>query len=75
MQTLEFDTVIDEKRVLSLTLPAGVSLGPARVMVVLEPGETVKRPSPETVKALKAFHKGRRLDGISLRELREEGRR
>ena len=34
-----------------------------------------KRPSPETVQALKAFHKGRRLNGITLRELKEEGRR
>ena len=49
----------------------------ARVTVadMLKPGEPVKRPSQETVKALKAFHKGRRLDGITLRELREEGRR
>ena len=74
MQTLEFKAVIDERRILSLTLPADVSTGPARVTVTLEPGEPVKRPSPETVKALKAFHKGRRLDGMSLRELREEGR-
>lgn len=75
MQTPEFNAVMDEKRTLSLVLPAEVSLGPTRVMVMLEPGEARKRPTPETVKALKAFHIGRRLDGMSLRQLREEGRR
>ena len=78
MQTLQFQAVIDEKRILSLVLPDSVRPGKAAVTVVLEEEESakaVKSPSDEEFEELMNFHKGRRLDGITLEELKEEGRR
>ena len=78
MQAFKFKTVIDETHTLSLVLPSTVRPGTTDVTVVLEvdePVKTVKSPSPETVEALRTFHKGRRLNGLTLRELKEEGRR
>ena len=36
---------------------------------------TRERPLKETIEALREFRKGRTLDGLSLRDLIEEGRR
>jgi len=41
----------------------------------LVPIERRKRTPGEAVEAIKEFRKGHRLDGISIRELIEEGRR
>ena len=81
MQTLQFQAVIDEKRILSLVLPSTVRLGKASVTVVLEedePRETVgvaKSAAEEAYEALLHFGDGRRLGGLSIKELVAEGRR
>jgi len=81
MQALKFKTVIDEKRTLSLPLPADVGLGLTDVIVLLEtptPQAPISVDNPlsdEEFEELMNFHKGRRLDGITLEELKEEGRR
>jgi len=81
VQTLKFDAVIDEKRTLSLVLPDSVRPGKAEVTVVLEldaSGETtgaVKSPAEEAYEALLRFGDGRRLGGLSIKEMVAEGRR
>ena len=81
MQALKFKTVIDEKRTLSLPLPADIGLGMTDVIVLLEgvgaseSPPAAQSPSDEEFEAFMNFHKGRRLDGITLSELKEEGRR
>ena len=46
---------------------------PVARLVPVEP--TPARPLAETIAALKAFREGHRLDGMSLRDLIEDGRR
>ena len=81
MQTLKFKAVIDETHTLSLVLPSTVRPGTADVTVVLEmdePRETAgaaKSAAEEAYEALLRFGDGRRLGGISIKELVAEGRR
>ena len=45
-------------------------------VATLQPADSTKRmTASDTIDQLKKFSKGRRLDGLSLRELIEEGRR
>jgi prevent-host-death family protein len=45
-------------------------------VAILEPADNAKRkPSRETIAQIKAFRVGRRLDGLTIREMIEEGRR
>lgn len=45
-------------------------------VATLQPADSTKRmTASDTIDQLKKFRKGRRLDGLSLRELIEEGRR
>ncbi len=45
-------------------------------VAVLQPVDRSKNiPVAETIAALKEFQEGRRLDGLSIREMIEEGRR
>ena len=46
---------------------------PIAELVPLVGGE--KAPLEETIAAIRSFRKGRRLDGISIRDLIEEGRK
>lgn len=78
MQTLTFKTVIDERRMLSLSLPKTIRTGAADVVVTLnddDPWEPAKFPSDETFSSLMRFGDGRRLGGLSIREMAAEGRR
>ncbi len=76
MQTLKFKTIIDEERVLSLTLPADIRPGTADVIVMLEDDERPGAPlSNELYEELLRFGDGRRLGGLSIREMAAEGRR
>lgn len=44
-------------------------------VAVLHPaGETPTLPPEEVITALKTFRRGRRLNGLSVQEMREEGR-
>ena len=78
VQTFTFKTTIDEKRVLSLALPADIRPGAADVIVMLEDDESgslVKPVSDEMFDALMCFGDGRRLGGLSIKEIAAEGRR
>ena len=80
MSVARFTTVIDESRHLSLTLPPDMHAGPVEVIVRQEvlSAKTPfpkKRVSDEEHAEMLAFHKGRRLNGLTIRELKEEGRR
>ncbi len=78
MSTLKFKTVIDERRTLSLTLPATTRPGMADVIVMLKddaPWEPVASPSDEVFDALMRFGDGRRLGGLSIRKMAAEGRK
>ena len=83
MQTLKLDAVIDEAHTISLVLPANFRPGKAEVIVMVDANEPkadkpktpFKRMSDEEFEKLMHFGDGRRLDGISLRELIMEGRR
>ncbi len=45
-------------------------------VATLQPADsTRKTPLPEVISQLKNFRRGRRLDGLSIREMIEEGRR
>ena len=46
-----------------------------RPVAVLVPAVEGARPLTETIEALRRFRRGRRLDGLSLREMIEDGRR
>ena len=81
MQTLHFEAVIDESRTLSLALPGHVRPGMARVTVTVDTdtpsADPGAGPSPAEMayEKLLRFGDGRRLDGISIKELVAEGRR
>ena len=78
MQTLRFNAVIDERRTLSLVLPDGVCPGKAEVIVTVgmeEPGPKFTPMSDEEFEKLMRFGDGRRLGGLSLKEMAAEGRR
>ena len=45
------------------------------VAVLQPPAQSKRRPTGEVIAALKQFRAGRRLEGLSIRELIEEGRR
>ena len=81
MQTLNFDAVIDERRTLSLVLPGNIRPGKAKVTVMLEDGgsmkidRTAKSTADEILEAFMRFGDGRRLDGITIKEMAAEGRR
>jgi prevent-host-death family protein len=45
-------------------------------VAILEPAGSTKKMTPrDTIDQLKKFRKGRRLDGLSLKEMIQEGRR
>ena len=46
-----------------------------RPVAVLVPAAEGARPLAEMIEALRRFRRGRRLDGLSLREMIEDGRR
>ena len=81
MQAFKFKTVIDETHTLSLVLPSTVRPGTADVTVVLEMDEprktagTSESPTDELLERLMRFGDGRRLGGLSIKELAAEGRR
>ena len=78
MQTLKFETVIDETHTLSLVLPDNVRPGKAEVLVTVDVDEPEASFTPMTDKEfdeLMRFGDGRRLGDISLKELIAEGRR
>ncbi len=72
MQAMKFKATIGANRILSLTLPASVRPGAADVIVLLEDDETwlpEKIPSDEVFEELLRFGDGRRLGGLSIREM------
>lgn len=76
MQTIKLKGVVDEDRKLSLTLPPGTRAGMVDVIVLVEESDTIPLSmSDGSFAELMNFHKGHRLDGISLKELVSEGRR
>ena len=81
MQTLNFDAVIDERRILSLVLPDSIRPGRAKVTVMLETErpldktDSVKSAAKAAYDELLRFGDGRRLGGLSIKELVAEGRR
>lgn len=78
MQAVKMKAAIGENRTLSLTLPATVRPGMADVIVLLEEDETrvpAKFPSDSVFEELLHFGDGRRLDGLSIKEMLAEGRR
>lgn len=76
MQTIKLRGLVDEERKLSLTLPPGVPAGMVEVIVLVEePEGEQSKPADNSFAELMAFHKGRRLDGVPLKELVAEGRR
>ena len=82
MSVARFTTVVDEKRFLSVTLPPEIQAGQVEVVVWQTSAESKRKggkggggPSDETHAALLAFHKGHRLNGLTLKQLKEEGRR
>jgi len=79
MSVARFTTAVDERRLLSVTLPPDIQAGQVEVVVWQTSAEAKRKggggPSDETHAALLAFHKGRRLNGLTLKQLKEEGRR
>ncbi len=78
MQALKFKTFIDEKRVLSLTLPADTRPGAADVIVLLSDDESKPANPPMSdalFEELLHFGDGRTLGGLSIREMAAEGRK
>ncbi|MCL2640749.1 MAG: hypothetical protein FWD53_07890 [Phycisphaerales bacterium] len=82
MSIARFTTVVDERRHLSVTLPPDIQAGQVEVIVWQASAEAKRKgvgggkgPSDETHAALLAFHKGRQLNGLTLKQLKEEGRR
>ena len=81
MPFMTFEAEIGENRILSLLLPCYVHPGKASVTVVFEEGDAAKAdesPKPgatETFELFMRFGDGRRLDGITIKELVAEGRR
>lgn len=78
MQTLKLDAVIDETHTISLVLPACFRPGKAEVVVTVDEGEPKAENKPmtdEEFEELMRFGDGRRLDGISIKELIAEGRK
>jgi hypothetical protein len=81
MTTLRYRTIIDERRILELTLPSTIRPGTADVTVMLEYDEgnaaagATEPPSEAVIEALMRFGDGRRLGGLSIKEMAAEGRR
>lgn len=76
MQTIKLKGLVDEDRKLSLTLPPGIPSGMVDVIVLVdEPEPDFPGAGDDSFAELMSFHKGRRLGGISLKELATEGRR
>ena len=83
MQTLTFNAVIDERRLLSLALPNDIRLGRAKVTVTLEEDSAkqeamapagASRVPDEVHEQMLRFGDGRLLGDMSLRDLISEGR-
>ncbi len=77
MRAIRLKAVVDERATLSASLPPGVPAGTVDVLVFLErdeasPGAGV---DDDSFDELMRFHLDHRLDGVTLRELVEEGRR
>ena len=78
MQTLKFDAVIDETHTISLVLPGYIRPGKAEVVVTVDEDAREVKNTPLTDKEfeeLMCFGDGRRLDGLSIKELIAESRK
>ncbi len=74
MQTIKMKGQVGEDRTLVLTLPATVRTGMVDVIVLIdEPSDTPTETTEDAFAELMAFHKGQRLDGLSLAEMAREG--
>ena len=77
MRTIRMKARIDKLRNLSLPLPPDTPEGMVDVIILFDAEENAL-PQPEPVaeefEELLAFHKGRRLNGLTLKELASEGR-
>lgn len=76
MQTLRMKCRVNEDRKLSFTLPSDIPVGTVEVIVVVDNPESDTSGADDTLfDELMAFHKGRRLNGLTIKELALEGRR
>jgi hypothetical protein len=78
MQALKFDAVINEAHTLTLVLPDHIRPGKAEVVVMVDADDPSAASAPmtdEEFEALMRFGDGRRLDGLSIKDLIAEGRR
>ncbi len=77
MRAIKLKATVDKRAMLSVNLPSDVPSGMVEVIILLEQ-EEVPPATPvngDSLDELMAFHRDHRLDGITLRELIEEGRR
>ncbi|MCD8141192.1 MAG: hypothetical protein LUE17_15725 [Planctomycetaceae bacterium] len=75
MQTIKLKGLVDDTGRLVVTLPAGTKSGEVDVLVIVQGMDDSVHAEDDAFEELMNFHKGNRLDGISLQELVSEGRR
>ncbi len=77
MRAIKLKATVDDRATLSATLPPDIPAGTVDVILILEQYETppAAGANDDPFAELMQFHRNHRLDGITLRELVEEGRR
>ena len=76
MPYAKFTTSVDERRVLSFTLPTYIHAGEVEVVITQKAVDVPARKITDAeFNAHMDFHKGRSLGDLTVRELKEEGRR
>lgn len=79
MRAIKMKALVDENSTIVINVPKTVPNGPVEVIILVdEKDELVSSSQPDSADSfteLMEFHKKHRLDGVSLRELKEEGRR
>ncbi len=76
MRAIKLKAAVDKHSVLSVALPSDIPSGMVDVIVLVEQNDaSPAAANKNSLDELLAFHRDHRLDGITLKELAEEGRR
>ncbi len=77
MRAIKLKAAVDERAMLSVSLPSDVPSGTVEVIVLLEQDAIPPKTAVDgdSFDELLAFHRDHRLDGVTLQELIAEGRR